>query len=332
MRRGGEWWIQWERDGVLAEEPTGTADLDEAVAIFKRGESGTRGESMFEDLERVLVQDCILNERRGTERVKAALRALRVRFGKSLLREINTKEMLAYVAERLKCCARGTVKYELSILRRGMGLMVDMEQLRVLPKFPKLRGSPPRKGWLEVEQLEEILRHLAPVYVPAIRFLSMTGWRLREALGLRWEQVDFKCGIVRVEETKNRHPREFPFNAYPPLETLLKDQRARVSLVERARRAVCPWVFPSRSGRQIKQVWFAWGDARTKAGYPAALIHDLRRTVVRRLERAGVPRRIAMAITGHKTESVYARYDIVDERDLAEGVRKLWRHDSGNAV
>ena len=85
---------------------------------------------------------------------------------------------------------------------------------------------------------------------------------------------------------------------------------------------VVRWVF-HRNGRQIKDLRHAWQTATRKAGVPGRLIHDLRRTAVRRLERAGVPRTTAMCLTGHLTESVYRRYSIVSEADLAEGVRKL---------
>jgi integrase len=56
---------------------------------------------------------------------------------------------------------------------------------------------------------------------------------------------------------------------------------------------------------------------------PGLLVHDFRRTAVRRLGRAGVARSMAMRLVGHKTESVYRRYAIVSESELREAVEKL---------
>lgn len=64
-------------------------------------------------------------------------------------------------------------------------------------------------------------------------------------------------------------------------------------------------------------------DRRRAAGVPGRIMHDLRRTAVRNLERAGVSRSVAMKMTGHKTESVYRRYAIVSEVDLREAGAKL---------
>ncbi len=67
----------------------------------------------------------------------------------------------------------------------------------------------------------------------------------------------------------------------------------------------------------------SWRTARKKAGLPGRLLHDLRRSAVRNLERAGISRSVAMKLTGHKTEAVYRRYAIVSEADLREAGAKL---------
>lgn len=67
----------------------------------------------------------------------------------------------------------------------------------------------------------------------------------------------------------------------------------------------------------------AWKTACKAAGQNGRLVHDLRRSAVRNLERAGVSRSVAMKLTGQKTESVYRRYAITSAADLAEGVQKL---------
>ena len=84
----------------------------------------------------------------------------------------------------------------------------------------------------------------------------------------------------------------------------------------------CPYVF-HRSGQRIVNYYPAWHTACREAGVIGKIPHDFRRTAVRNLMRAGVPERLAMAITGHKTRSVFERYNIVSDGDLREAARRL---------
>jgi hypothetical protein len=81
----------------------------------------------------------------------------------------------------------------------------------------------------------------------------------------------------------------------------------------------CPYVF-HRHGNRIKHYNRAWRTACTKAGLPGKLMYDNRRTAARNMDRAGVSRQVAKQITGHKTHSMYNRYNIVNERDVRESM------------
>jgi integrase len=139
-------------------------------------------------------------------------------------------------------------------------------------------------------QCDAVLAHLPDDLQPVFAVAYLTGWRVKSELLTRQRaHVDFQSGWLRLEpgETKNAEGRQFPLT--PALRAVLERQRARTLAVEKATRTIIPWLF-HRAGRPIKSFRRAWLTACTAAGLSDRIPHDFRRTAVRNLERAGVPR------------------------------------------
>ena len=173
------------------------------------------------------------------------------------------------------------------------------------PHVPSIRVKNTRTHFVSEPEYRAIVEGLPAYLQPLIEFLYLTGWRVGEALGLSWADVEFDAGIVRLRPntTKNDEARVFPFAALPELEALFTQQRERTNQFHRATEYLTPWVF-HRDGRRIRDFRGAWRAACSKAGLPHVWVHDLRRSSVRRLIRSGVPQPVAMRLTGHRTSSV----------------------------
>jgi integrase len=235
--------------------------------------------------------------------------------------------------ERVSDVSNAQINRELQLLKRIFNLAIEDGRLPVRAKFIKLLPeSAPRSGFFEREQLDAVLKHLPTEIQHVVQFAYVTGWRIAsEVLPLEWRQVDMQAGEVRLDAgtTKNGDGRVFPMTA--DLRRVLELRQAERDRVKKAGH-ITPLVFfrevaEGRGGekkpQQIVTFAKAWKLACRQAGCPGRIPHDLRRTAVRNLVRAGVPERVAMKLTGHKTPSVFARYDIISGSDLTDAAARL---------
>ena len=279
------------------------------------------------------LSDFELNDRRTSARLLNSYAHFFRHWGKDLpASEVNYAKLLAYSKKRLEeGCKPQTIKNEFVNLRRGLKLLEFADLIPNVPKFPEIRPSKPRKGFFEDEEINRVLAHLPPDVRPLISFLKITGWRFSEGCELRWKNVDWTGQVIYLhpDETKCGEARIFPFGVIPELKALLESQKRIAEDFATRLFGNSPHVFfrhpdsHNREVRMIQQFHCLWDGARDAAGLKGKLIHDLRRTAARRLERAGISRSVSMKLMGHRTDSIFNRYAISNESDLKEGIEKL---------
>jgi integrase len=333
-RRGKLWWVKYYQHGRAIRESTGATRETEAKRFLKLREGevaqGKRviphGDRLrFEELAADLLTDYRVNGKRSLDKAQRSVRHLQGYFGGMRAVDITTNTVRAYVARRQEAgYANAEINRELAALKRMFNLALQHTPPKVAhkPYIPMLWEDNVRQGFFEAEAFRAVLTKLPDHLKPIAVFAYWTSWRKAEILHLTWGQVDLEAGTVRLEPgtTKNREGRTLFLPA--GLHTLLREQRTATSALERERGQIIPWVF-HRRGAPIRDFRDAWNSACRRAGYVGRLFHDFRRTGVRNMARAGIPERVAMQISGHKTRSIFDRYNIVSEGDLREAALKL---------
>ena len=248
-------------------------------------------------------------------------------FGELKAAKVTTDTIANYIAEcKAKEQPNATINRALALLRRAFNLGRKHKPPLVLnpPQVTLLKENNVRKGFFEDAEYRALRDALRDDMKPVLTFAYYTGCRRAEILNLKWSQVDLQERIVRLPlgTTKSKEGRLLPM--FGELHEVLSMQKAN-------REVNCPdsdWVFARQDGQPIRDFRRAWFRALKQAnlskdGEPARLFHDLRRTGVRNLVRAGVPEKIAMTISGHKTRSVFERYNIVNQDDLKRAVQQV---------
>jgi integrase len=249
-------------------------------------------------------------------------------FGKLRGDKVTSDRLLEYRKHRAgQKTIKGTpvsqssINRELVILRAAMRSAAyatpPVIPLASIPRFTLEDERPfARTGFVVDDQFEKVLAEL-PGHLHCITVCAYnSAVRVGELKKFQWHQVDFDASLIRIRKTKSGDPRTIPF-IDPMGEYLRKAKAYRDEFYPD-----CPWVF-SYHGEQIKSFKGSWKAAVKRAGYPNLLFHDFRRSGIRNLKRSGVSDSVAMEISGHKTDSVFRRYDIVDEADLADAADKI---------
>jgi integrase len=351
-------WIKYYRNGRAFRESSGSTKEGDAKRLLRLREGDIErglpvtpkmGRLRFDEAAEDVLNDYRTNAKRSLEVVQRRIvKHLLPFFGGSRMSAITTIEIRKFIAKRQadtvlvrkECRIRqgsewlivpevrrqvsnAEINRELTVLKRAFSLAIQAGKLMLKPHIPMLKENNVRIGFFEKNQFDAVAARLSAPVRAVVQFAYITGWRIHsEVLPLQWRQVDFESGEIRLDAgtTKNNEGRVFPMTA--ALRGLLLEQRDERDRLLRERGSICPSVF-HRNGVPIAAFTKSWKTACINAGCPGRIPHDLRRTAVRNLVRAGIPERVAMKMTGHKTRSVFERYNIVSDGDYVDAVRRL---------
>jgi len=328
---GKVWWLKYYTNGKPIRESSRSTSKMVAERLLKQREGEIAQGKVpgvyfdrvtFDELAQGFLLDYRLRGKKSIPKAERSVKRLQKFFGGLRANAIDTPKINQFIEARLaEGVVAGTVNRELSALRRmfNLGAKTTPPKIDRVPHIPMLREDNVREGFFEHAEFLA-LRDALPDYLKGfVTFGYRTGWRFSEITNLQWKDVDRVRGIVRLQagKTKNDKGRML----------YLDDELQRVIDLQWETRKrsgkLTPHVFPNRDGSgPIVDIRFSWKKACKAVKIGKKLFHDFRRTAVRNMIRAGIPERVAMQISGHKTRSVFDRYNIVSEDDLRLAAQK----------
>src|SRR5262245_5383300 len=230
-----------------------------------------------------------------------------------------------------------SINRQTGLLRQALRLAQERGTLPNVIKVRRLLEHNARQGFLERADLEVLVVALPDYLQDFTRFAYLTAWRRGELVSLRWSDVDRAGGVIRLRPEHSKNGRGRTVAIEGDLGAIIERRlEARVIPGKNGEPdRVAELVF-HRDGKAIRDFRGAWATACIKAGLyrvagtnpdgserrmPTRLFHDLRRSGVRNMIRAGVRERVAMEVSGHKTRAVFDRYNITSEEDLRSAMK-----------
>jgi integrase len=353
-------WCAYYLRGKEYRESTGTASPDKAAKFLKHRlkEVGADqiGKANFvgPQQERIKVSallDALEADYRlrgkDSAQFRAHLKHIREYFGAWRAVEMTAEAVDKYISARQEAgSAAATINRSTQLLAQAFKLAIERKHLSSAPQIRHLseKGNA-RQGFFADSDFHAVRNNLPECLRDFVQFGYLTGWRKGEIASLRWSDVEGDVVRLRGENAKNGEARSVTLSG--DLADLIERRHAQRQVETKTSVLLSAFVF-HLNGEPVGDFRKAWATACVAAGlgqfvcdrcnqpidghtceackggarYVGRIFHDFRRTAVRNMVRAGVPERVAMTISGHKTRSIFDRYNIVNEADLREAMQR----------
>jgi integrase len=309
-------WLRYSLHGKQIRESSGSSDERAALRLLKKRIAQMENGNLTPREEKVTLKAILdafvtageIAGHRSLKSTRCALKHVREYFNdESRAVDIRTANLREYVAQRQReGAAAASIARELAHLRSSFRLAVSDGRLNHVPVFPRLTVDNARRGFVEIGDFNRIRNALPEHLKDVATFLYFSGWRSGEAKTLQWRDVNESEIRLDSRNSKTGKGRTLP---------RVGEIAEVIARAEERRRLDCPFVF-HRAGEQIGDLRRPWKAAAASVGLTGILPHDLRRSCVRNLVRAGIPDKVAMQFTGHASRDVFNRYNIVSGADL----------------
>jgi integrase len=354
-KRGTTWWCAFYVDGKQQRESAKTSDEETAKKYLRRRLKEVHAHECnpaerfltqrdrrrtIADLVDALKRDLELRGK-NTSQGKSNLARVSADFGAFRAMNLTAEDVDEYIERRL---AEGYAK---ASINRTTQLLHQAYTLAELPA-PRIRRlsekGNERRGFFSESEIRLVIANLPESLRDFVLFGYLTGMRRGEIASLEWADVDGDTIRLRAENAKTGEGRTLPIVG--ELAELIARRREARQVKVKGTVVLANLIF-HRGCLPIAEFRKSWASACCAAGvgklvcpkcsgnvdekrfcaqcsrewkreelnYAGKLFHDLRRSAVRDLIRAGVSAHVAMSISGHKTDSMLRRYDIVDTRD-----------------
>jgi len=342
--RNGIQWIAYYRYGAELRESSHSSDETVARDLLDRRlrevENDKDGIAAFigpqarrikiKRLKDDLVEHYKL-EGRYTPSTASELQNVEDWFGDIRALKLTAKDIADYKRERLDDgYAEASINRTLTFLSRCYSLAIENRLLNPADKPPikmfPVGNKNARKGFFSRSDFDKVLANLPEDLRDFCLFGFNSGWRKGEIAGLTWKAVEANRITLAAADSKNGETRTLMISG-ELTEIVERRKAARMT----SDGMLSNLVF-HREGRAVYEFRKAWASACRKAGFAGMIFHDLRRSAVRNLIRSGVSQHVAMRVSGHKSISMFRRYDVCSEDDLAAAMVSVEKYNKDAAA